>query len=330
MVSSGRMWVEATPAVSFQRGFVDLTLDVYQQIHLDMARTFGPMLFQHDWDEVMLNSRRGKVESLLIKWLQNQEEFTYMQGMNHMMAVCYRQVEDDDGALQVFDHMIRQVNASVFHQDPLKLFESIHEISEQLRSKVSESCKDVASKLTEADVDFFPMIAQNWFIDIFLHILPIDAAVRLWDRIILDKMPEVPVKFALNLLLLSKNDILICSPEDLNDVVADLPKRIRTPADVDWLLDSSDSSKVDAVTVNLIEKVETCEVTPFVVPLKFSKRRWQPWKFLTVAMVIPWLLMHVTQVHPRAGRTARPARPMVVHHLASPVALNEAWPTWPM
>ena len=223
-----------------------------------------------------------------------------------------------------------RAEASVFHQDPLKLFESIHEISEQLRSKVSESCKDVASKLTEADVDFFPMIAQNWFIDIFLHILPIDAAVRLWDRIILDKMPEVPVKFALNLLLLSKNDILICSPEDLNDVVADLPKRIQTPADVDWLLDSSDSSKVDAVTVNLIEKVETCEVTPFVVPLKFSKRRWQPWKFLTVAMVIPWLLMHVTQVHPRAGRTARPARPMVVHHLASPVALNEAWPTWPM
>ena len=149
-----------------------------------------------------------------------------------------------------------RAEALVFHQDPLKLFESIHEISEQLRSKVSESCKDVASKLTEADVDFFPMMAQNWFIDIFLHILPIDAAVRLWDRIILDKMPEVPVKFALNLLLLSKNDILICSPEDLNDVVADLPKRIQTPADVDWLLDSSDSSKVDAVTVNLIEKVE--------------------------------------------------------------------------
>lgn len=41
-------------------------IDLHPICHSLLFRTFGPMLFQHDWDEVMLNSRRGKVESLLL------------------------------------------------------------------------------------------------------------------------------------------------------------------------------------------------------------------------------------------------------------------------
>ena len=88
----------------------------------------------------------------------------------------------------------------MFHADRLKLFEAIQGTADQLRSMVREACPDIAVKLSEADVDFFPMIVQNWMVDIFINVLPTDAAARVWGHIILDNAPGLPLKFSLKLL----------------------------------------------------------------------------------------------------------------------------------
>jgi len=49
-------------------------------------------------------------------------------------------------------------------------------------------------------------------------------------------------------------------------------------------------------------------------------RRWQPWKFITVAMVIPWLLMHATQLHEPS--LSKRAAPPMLHKASLPVVLH--------
>ena len=44
---------------------------------------------------------------------------TITNEFDHRMAMCYREVEDDNGALQVFDYMIRQVNV-IWLSNPLR------------------------------------------------------------------------------------------------------------------------------------------------------------------------------------------------------------------
>lgn len=51
------------------------------------------------------------------------------------------------------------------------------------------------------------------------------------------------------------------------------------------------------------KKMLGLEVLKVPKPMVKLPRRWQPWKFVTVAMVIPWLLTHATQrPEPRLSR----------------------------
>eukprot|EP00435_Cladocopium_sp_Y103_P025502 s2600_g6.t1 len=261
-----RLWVEATPSVAFERPRVELSTETLTQIDLDLARTFGPMLFRESRDEAAIMSRRRKVQELLITWLQSNEKSAYMQGMNHVMAMCYREVEDDIGALQVFDYMVHQ--EELFHADGMKFFQAVQGTAEQL---------------------------------------------RLWHHILLDNVPGVPLKFASHMLLSSTEKILSCQPEDIHDVLVQIPKKIQTPEDVESLLEQTDwaapaAEAVEAVSPHkILEEIADWQVPTTLKPLPARARlpkRWQPWKFLSVAMVVPWLLMHATAVHqPRARRT---------------------------
>eukprot|EP00435_Cladocopium_sp_Y103_P011480 s5224_g3.t1 len=186
----------------------------------------------------------------------------------------------------------------------MKLFQAVQGTAEQLRCLVKAVSPQVAKKLTEEDIDFFPMIVQNWMIDMFINVLPSDAAARLWHHILLDNVPGVALKFASHLLLSSSRDIL--QAEDLNGVVVKIPEKIHTPADVDSLLEQTDwTAPAEAVEAVPAEKVleEIQEMATLHIPttLKLPARarlpkRWQPWKFMSVAMVVPWLLMHATAV----------------------------------
>ena len=169
----------------------------------------------------------------------------------------------------------------MFHADSLKLFEAIQGTADQLRSMVREACPDIAVKLSEADVDFSPMIVQNWMVDIFINVLPTDAAARVWGHIILDNVPGLPLKFSLKLLLSSRKQILKSLPEDLNEVLTRIPSRIQSSKDVDWLLEMD-------LTTDPVQNSEIAEIT--------------------VAMVLPWLLVPgQTAVHqPHARGPARP------------------------
>ena len=127
----------------------------------------------------------------------------------------------------------------MFHADTEKLFEACQGASEQLRSLVGEVSPELEERLAEGDINFFPMIIQNWMIDHFMFVLPPDAAARLWHRVILDTSgtPGMPLKFALRLLLSKVTDLLSCQEEDINEVIAGIPTGIRSAEDVDALLD---------------------------------------------------------------------------------------------
>lgn len=193
----------------------------------------------------------------------------------------------------------------MFHADTKKLFEACQGASEQLRSLVGEVSPELEERLAEGDINFFPMIIQNWMIDHFMFVLPPDAAARLWHRVILDTSgtPGMPLKFALRLLLSKVTDLLSCQEEDINEVIAGIPTGIRSAEDVDALLDM-DLTDLTAPPVKVIEwQLPTLKLKALNARLP---KRWRPWKFMALAMVVPWLLMHATAVHQPARGTARP------------------------
>eukprot|EP00435_Cladocopium_sp_Y103_P054556 s142_g17.t1 len=247
------------------------------------------------------------------------------------MAMSYRQMETDDGAMQVFDCMMGQEN--LFHADGLKLWEAVEGTSQQLQSLVREVCPETAEKLKDADVNFFPLIIQNWMIDLYINVLPADAAARLWHRIILDNTPGVPLKFAQHLLLSKRAEILTSRPEDLNEVLTKIPEGIRSPEDVDRLLETD----LTALAAEAIPKVVHQETHqnwkfPWKLPARLPKR-WKPWKFVAMAMVVPWLFLHPTAVRqPRARGAPRPPafrRPCLKGHGDLKFMPETTWLAWP-
>lgn len=88
----------------------------------------------------------------------------------------------------------------------------------------------------------------------------------------------------------------------MQEVLSQLPQRIERPEDVDVLLEMDLADRAEGV-----RRAEQPNFNLLAGPLLGGKmppvraarmpRRWQPWKFVTVAMVIPWLLMHATQLH---------------------------------
>jgi hypothetical protein len=106
---------------------------------------------------------------------------------------------------------------------------------------------------------------------------------------------------------------------------------------VDILLHSDLADKTEAVRRQphlMIDPVLGGNMPPVQVfeikPTVRMPRRWQPWKFISVAMVIPLLLMHATQVHqPTLSKQVAPpmlrkaSLPPVLHF----VPMHEAnWP----
>lgn len=48
-----------------------------------------------------------------------------------------------------------------FHKDAMKLFDACDSTSEELKGLVGEVSPQTAQKLSEGDINFFPMIIQN-------------------------------------------------------------------------------------------------------------------------------------------------------------------------
>eukprot|EP00438_Fugacium_kawagutii_P003779 Skav210867 [mRNA] locus=scaffold4964:75156:77046:- [translate_table: standard] len=317
-----------------------VSVEILRQVEIDMARTYSKMLFGYQALEEEVEQRRQQVTHLMIKWLRQEEKLTYMQGMNHVMATCFREIGEENAALQVFDSVIRQADENLFHPHHDKLFAANQALAEKLRVMVREESPKVAQRLAAMDIDYFPMIVQNWLIDMFLHVLPTEAAARLWDHVLASQ--GVPLKFAMQLLLSGKKAILSCDDEDLQEVFSQLPSQIVRPEDVDILLHSDLADKTDTehfpepqmhekqtpegrnevqasgtIADPLLGDMPPVQVLQ-IKPVVRMPRRWQPWKFVTVAMVIPWLLMTATQLHeptlskqvaPPTRRKASPSLP---------------------
>ncbi|CAK9081238.1 unnamed protein product [Durusdinium trenchii] len=176
--------------------------EIHRQVDMDMARTYSKMLFGHQAPEKEVAHRRQQVTDLMIKWLEGEETLTYMQGMNHVMATCFREIGEENAAMKVFDHVIRQADENLFHSDGDKLVAAIQGLADKLREMIGKESPKVAERLAEGDINYLPMLVQNWLIDIFLHVLPTEAAARLWDHVLASE--GVPLKFAMQLLLSGK------------------------------------------------------------------------------------------------------------------------------
>lgn len=144
------------------------------------------------------------------------------------------------------------------------------------------------------------------------------------------------MKFASQLLLSGKQAIMDCDDSELQEVLASLPEAVTCPEEVDMLLAADFKDVPPEAEPPIVPKMpemllplEVLEV-PKVRRVRLP-RRWQPWKFVSVAMVIPWLLVHATELHaPRLNRRSPPAAtvrkaslPAVLHV----VPMHEAnWP----
>ena len=188
----------------------------------------------------------------------------------------------------------------MFHVDGMKMFEAFQGTSAKLRCMVRHVSEKMAVRLTEEDVDFFPMIVQNWMIDLFINVLPADASARLWHHILSENVPGVALKFALHLLLSGRERIMGCRPENINEVIAELPKGI-SPQDVDCML-QTDPTAVPVIGPTTL-KLPAMKLKPPAHPAR--PKRWQLWKFMTLAMVVPWRFMYAAAHQPPAF-AARP------------------------
>eukprot|EP00438_Fugacium_kawagutii_P032869 Skav216128 [mRNA] locus=scaffold1946:300607:304111:+ [translate_table: standard] len=114
------------------------------------------------------------------------------------------------------------------------------------------------------------------------------------------------------------------------------------PEDVDVLLDMdlADKAEVEAIqpkfSVDLLgDPLLGGNMPPVQLEIKRAvrmPRRWQPWKFITVAIAIPWLLMHATRVHQPMPNLSKQVAPPMLRKASLPpvlhfVPMHEAnWP----
>mmetsp|Transcript_18027 Transcript_18027/g.42244 ORF Transcript_18027/g.42244 Transcript_18027/m.42244 type:complete len:345 (-) Transcript_18027:49-1083(-) len=305
-----------------------VSAEILRQIEMDMARTHSMMLVGHEMSaQEEVEQAREKVTHLLIKWLQTQTELTYSQGMNNMMATCFRELKDEEAALQVFDFMLRQANQNLYHIEAEKLVAANNELSEMLWARIREESPKMAQRLAGMDVDFLPIIVQTWLTDLFVHAMPPNAAAQLWDHFL--DFPGVPLKFATQLLLSGKQAILDCEEEELQELLLNLPNQVQGPEDVDRLLKSNfadggeedEKPPIKFLVSKLMEPEEGVEhVHIKTMPRVKMPRRWQPWKLVSVAMAIPWLLTHVTQ--PKEVNFSRRAPPPMLRRASVPAIVH--------
>mmetsp|Transcript_18122 Transcript_18122/g.42428 ORF Transcript_18122/g.42428 Transcript_18122/m.42428 type:complete len:355 (-) Transcript_18122:138-1202(-) len=321
-----------------------VSAETTRQVELDMSRTFAGMLTGNESSsEEDVVQTREKVTHLLIQWLQTQKELAYVQGMNHMMATCFREMKEEVAALQLFDFMLRQANINLYHIDVEKSVIANDQLSQMLWASIRQDSPEVAKRLEGMDIDFLPMIVQTWLTDLLSNALPLNAAARLWDHIL--ECPGIPVKFAAQLLLSGERAILDCEEDELPAVLLDLPSRVQSPEDVDTLLTSKFADEQPPSKLRLLSEkgdlianiapVEPAEEPVETLLLKPKTRvkmprRWLPWKFVSVAMAIPWLLTHATQ--PKEGSFSKLAHPPILRRASVPAVvqvlpMHEAY--WP-
>ncbi|CAK9062299.1 unnamed protein product [Durusdinium trenchii] len=196
---------------------------------MDMARTFANMLIGREVVQC-----HQKVTDLMIQWLQKETPLTYMQGRNHVMAICFRELQEEDAALKVFDFVIRQADEDLFQPDGEKLYFATHKLAQELPHEVRSASPRLTMRFGEAEIDCMPMMVQSWMMYLFAHVLPTEAANRLWDHIF-ETQGNV-VKFAAQLLLSGKQELLRCQEKGSHKVLSNLPSRVASPEDVDQLL----------------------------------------------------------------------------------------------
>ena len=88
------------------------------------------------------------------------------------------------------------------------------------------------------------------------------------------------IKFASQLVLSGKQAILSCEEEDMQEILVGLPDRVQVEkvnGQVHQFQDQDFEQQEEDMPV---------EVIP-LKPIVRMPKRWQPWKFITVAMVVP-------------------------------------------
>eukprot|EP00438_Fugacium_kawagutii_P012799 Skav211679 [mRNA] locus=scaffold216:334003:337590:- [translate_table: standard] len=173
---------------------------------------------------------------------------------------------------QVYTDMARTADENLFHPDTDKLFAANQGLADKLRGMIQ---------------------VQNWLIDMFLHVLPTEAAARPEDV-----------------------DILLYS-----DLADHDEKQTQEGVGGDLLI-------ADILLGGNTPPVQVLQIRPTVR----MPRRWQPWKFISVAMVIPWLLMHATHLHQPVPNLSKQVAPPMLRKASLPpvlhfVPMHEAnWP----
>jgi hypothetical protein len=153
----------------------------------------------------------------------------YTQGMHTLAGTVAMFVDDDGAALCVLRYIVEHVLVGYFEPT----MAGAHADADVLRYYVRRRIPRLDKRLRSAGIDLV-LFTLPWFSQLFMSSLPVECALRVWDRVLLFG-PNAMIEFALRLLV-AYSDAFGAS-HDIAATSALLQQRLESTFDFDALSD---------------------------------------------------------------------------------------------
>lgn len=209
----GRVWWMCSGAAELQRAapasYAELVARLHtlsrcasMEIEKDLPRTF-PVAPASGAEEQLRRSNLGELRRVLQAYSLRNPAVGYCQSMNFLAAVLLHHVEEEE-AFWVLAAIVEELTPS-YHTRSMAGSRADQRVFADL---VQQKLPAIFQHMQALGVDFEPFTLK-WFLCLFLHTLPFEPVLRIWD-VFFCEGSHVLLRVGLALLKLNQARILAC------------------------------------------------------------------------------------------------------------------------
>lgn len=137
----------------------------------------------------------------------------YCQSMN-MLAAALLLFYPEEEAFWMLDHLISHITPTDYYSQNMT---GVHADIRVLNGLVSKRLPELYRHFQQHGVDFSQM-SYSWFLCLFVEVLPLESAVRVWDIVMVEQ--SLAVIFRVSLAILMMKQSLLLSLDNTSDLLA--------------------------------------------------------------------------------------------------------------
>jgi hypothetical protein len=197
------------------------------RIRIDIPRTFPDLMFFHEDG----GSLHDPLVEVLECWVVLRPSVGYCQGMSFLAGMLLLNMESTAEAFVAFANLMHHPMIATFFRMDMPKMQGHFAVNHALQHTLPV-LSDVARHLDSVGVSP-DLYCLDWFMTLFTHALPLDAAARVWDVFVFEINRDDDThgtlflhRVALGLLKLLEPELLRGTTEDCMRLLTRLPKNL--------------------------------------------------------------------------------------------------------